>query len=72
MMYSICLLDQGDFEGTGSQMPSGTGIDNSVVEGDEAASCAEANIKQQHRKSKTILVSYCFKHWKERQRVKPK
>ncbi len=37
MMYSICLLDEGDFEGIGRLMPSGTGIDNSVVDGDEAA-----------------------------------
>jgi hypothetical protein len=37
MMYSICLLYEGDFEGIGRQMPSGTGIDNSVVDGDRAA-----------------------------------
>jgi hypothetical protein len=40
MMHSICLLDEGDFEGIGRQMPSGTGIDNSVMDGDGAA-CAK-------------------------------
>jgi hypothetical protein len=38
MMYSICILDQGDFEGIGRQMPSGTGIDNSVADGNAAPS----------------------------------
>jgi hypothetical protein len=38
MMYYICILDQGDFEDIGRQMPSGAGIDNSVAEGNGAAS----------------------------------
>ncbi len=36
-MYSTCLLDQGDFEGIGRQMPFGSGVDSSVAKGDGAA-----------------------------------
>jgi hypothetical protein len=38
MMYSICILDQRDSEGIGRHIPSGTGIDNSVADGNAAPS----------------------------------
>jgi hypothetical protein len=62
MMYSICLLDEGDFEGIGRQMPSGTGIDNSVVDGDGAA-CAKrrkgkyrATVRENDKNSSQLLL----------------
>jgi hypothetical protein len=33
MVYSIAILDQSDFEGIGRQIPSGTGVDASLADG---------------------------------------
>jgi hypothetical protein len=37
MVYSICLLDQSDFESVGREMPKGTGVDSSITDGTKAA-----------------------------------
>jgi hypothetical protein len=36
LVYSICLLDQCDFEGIGRQMPKGTGVDCLMADGTKA------------------------------------
>jgi hypothetical protein len=37
MIYSIAVLQQGDFQGIARTMPEGTGIDNSVAQGDTSS-----------------------------------
>ncbi len=37
MVYSICLLDQSNFESVGREMLKGTGVDSSITDGTKAA-----------------------------------
>jgi hypothetical protein len=49
MIYSIAMLEQGDFEGIGRAMPKGTGADNSIAEPDAENETAQAKRKRKKR-----------------------
>jgi hypothetical protein len=46
MIYSIAVLEQGDFEGIGRAMPKRIGVDNSIAEPDAENETAQAKRKR--------------------------
>jgi hypothetical protein len=51
MVYSICLLDQSDFESVGRKMPKGTGVDSSIADGTKATKRKRGKYNKQNNSS---------------------
>jgi hypothetical protein len=55
MVYSICLLDQSDFESVGREIPKGTGVDSSIADGTKAAKQKRGKYKKNNMTPATIV-----------------
>ena len=53
IVYAIAVLEEGDFENMGREMPSGTGIDNSLEDDEENTGTSKTNKKRSNSRSKS-------------------
>jgi hypothetical protein len=53
MIYSIAVLELGDFEGIGRTMPNGTGVDNSVADTGPDGEATDAAVARKRKKRGT-------------------
>jgi hypothetical protein len=70
MIYSIALLEQSDFEAIGRAMPSGAGMDNSIITADTGAAkkkkgkCECANKTNNKNNTKNVqAMMRCYKDY---------